>query len=140
MASNNSKKPLLPKSVLEMKFMKKTRDRIEKERQNTQDHDSFYSNIITNEMRQASGNFITESSFIFCEELLEGRLSFKGMNPEIERLMELEKNSNQEELKQEIQKDVSDEILAKKMGAFNKRKVMYDTPVKEAVPKKRLKK
>lgn len=123
-----------------MKFMKKTRDRIEKERQNTQNHDSFYSNIITNEMRQASGNFITESSFIFCEDLVEGRLSFKGMNPEIERLMELEKSSNQEELKQEIQKDVSDEILAKKMGAFNKRKVMYDTPVKEAVPKKRWKK
>lgn len=139
MASKSSKKPLLPKAVLEMKFMKKTRERLEKERQNTQDHDSLYSNIITSEMRQASGNFITESSFIFCEELLDGRLSFKGMNPEIERLMELENGSNQEELKQEIQKDVSDEILAKKMEAFNKRKRTYDTPVK-VVPKKRLKK
>lgn len=140
MAGKSSKKLLLPKSVLDMKFMKKTRERIEKERQNTQDHDSLYSNIITNEMRQASGNFITESSFIFCEELLDGRLSFKGMNPEIERLMELENCNNQGEIKQEIQKDVSDEILAKKMQAFNKRKVMDDTPVKEAVTKKRWKK
>lgn len=139
MVGKNSKKPLLPKSVLEMKFMKKTRERIEKERQNTQDHDSLYSNIITNEMRQASGNFITESSFIYCEELLDGRLSFKGMNSEIERLMELENGSKQDELKQEIQKDVSDEILAK-MGALNKRKMTYDTPVKEAVTKKRWKK
>lgn len=140
MAGKSSKTPVLPKSVLDMKFMKKTRDRIEKERQNTQDHDSMYSNIITNEMRQASGNFITESSFIFCDQLLDGRLSFKGMNPEIERLMELEACSKQGELEQEIQKDVSDEILAKKMGAFNKRKLMCDTPVKEAVTRKRWKK
>lgn len=140
MASKSSKKLSLPKAVLEMKFMKKTRDRIEKERQNTRDHDSLYSNIITNEMRQASGNFITESSFIFCEDLLDGRLSFKGMNPEIERLMELENCSKQGEIKQEIQKDVSDEILVEKMGALNKRKLTYDTPVKEAVTKKRWKK
>ncbi|CAH0726710.1 unnamed protein product, partial [Brenthis ino] len=114
------KKPQLPKSVLDMKFMKKTKERIEKELENTQDHESLYSNIITNEMRHATGNYISESSFIFCEDLMEGRVSFKGMNPEIERLMDFE-NKN-EDIDSEMQKDVSDEILAKTMNNLNKRK------------------
>lgn len=116
------KKIQLPKSVLDMKFMKKTRERIEKELENTQDHGSLYSNIITNEMRSASGNFISESSFIFCETMLEGRLSFKGMNPEIERLMEIENAVKTEPCTGEMVKDVEDDILAKKMGKFNKTK------------------
>lgn len=114
------KKPQLPKSVLDMKFMKKTKERIEKELENTQDHESLYSNIITNEMRHATGNYISESSFIYCEDLMEGRVSFKGMNPEIERLMDLE-NKN-EDIDSEMQKDVSDEVLAKTMNNLNKRK------------------
>ncbi|XP_053602690.1 M-phase phosphoprotein 6 [Plodia interpunctella] len=132
---SNKNKPQLPKSVLEMKFMRKTKERIEKEIENTQGHDSLYSNIITNEMRHASGNFITESSFIFCEDLLEGRLSFKGMNPEIERLMD-ENGANEND--GEMDKDISDEILAKKMAAFNKRKRQStDTPSKYSVVKKK---
>lgn len=131
-----NKKPQLPKSVLDMKFMKKTKDRIEKELENTQDHDSLYSNIITEEMRHATGNFISESSFVFCEDLIEGRLSFKGMNPEIERLMALETNVN-EETTGEMQKDVSDEILYNKMNAFKNRKRTSDTPIKVANKKRK---
>ncbi|XP_075991774.1 M-phase phosphoprotein 6 [Anticarsia gemmatalis] len=121
------KKIQLPKSVLEMKFMKKTKERIEKEIADTHDHKGLYSNIITNEMRSASGNYISESSFIFCETMIDGRLSFKGMNPEIERLMELE-NVKNEEPSGEMVKDVSDAILVKKMEAFNKRKKPLDSP------------
>ncbi|XP_047987413.1 M-phase phosphoprotein 6 [Leguminivora glycinivorella] len=118
---DRSKKKLqLPKSVLDMKFMRKTKERIEKELENTQDHENLYSNIITDEMRTASGNYVSESSFIFCEDLLEGRLSFKGMNPEIERLMRADKNEDSDD--GEMQKDISDDILAKKMDAFHKRK------------------
>ncbi|XP_028179074.1 M-phase phosphoprotein 6 [Ostrinia nubilalis] len=132
----SSKRPQLPKSVLEMKFMRKTKERIEKELENTQGHDSLYSNIITDEMRHASGNFITESSFIFCEDLLEGRLSYKGMNPEIERLMEQDfRNANPDG---DMKKDVSDEILLKKMEHFNRtKKRAYQTPNKHHVSKKR---
>ncbi|XP_059049786.1 M-phase phosphoprotein 6 [Achroia grisella] len=135
MAKSVKKKPQLPKSVLDMKFMKKTKDRIEKEIENTQDHDSLYSNIITSEMRHATGNFITESSFLVCEDLLEGRLSYKGMNLEIERLMELE--SKNEEPDQDMQKDISDDILAKKMEAFNKRKRSHNSPSKYNAIKRR---
>lgn len=120
MAAN--KKPQLPKSVLDMKFMKKTKERIEKELENTQDIEGLYSNIITSEMRHASGNYISESSFIFCEDLVEGRLSFKGMNPEIERLMELEEKKYNADEGSEMQKDVSDDILSKKMESLKKRK------------------
>ncbi|CAH0700639.1 unnamed protein product [Spodoptera exigua] len=136
--AGKTKKIQLPKSVLEMKFMKKTRERIEKEIENTQDHGSLYSNIITNEMRSASGNFISESSFIFCETMLEGRLSFKGMNPEIERLMELENADKNEQPSSEMVKDVSDEILAKKMEKFNKKR-QNRNPDNEATNSKRKK-
>ncbi|CAH2104689.1 unnamed protein product [Euphydryas editha] len=120
MAAN--KKPQLPKSVLDMKFMKKTKERIEKELENTQDIEGLYSNIITSEMRHASGNYISESSFIYCEDLIEGRLSFKGMNPEIERLMESENKKYNSDEGSEMQKDVSDDILCKKMDSLKKRK------------------
>lgn len=126
----------LPKSVLDMKFMKKTKERIEREIENIQGHESLYSNIITSEMRSATGNYISESSFIYCEDLMEGRLSFKGMNPEIERLMEL-KNQKNEKPSGDMDKDISDEILAKKMQAFNARKRQKDTPNTYVVRKKR---
>lgn len=128
------KKLQLPKSVLEMKFMKKTRERLERELENTEGHEGLYSNIITNEMRHASGNYISESSFIFCEDLIEGRVSFKGMNPDIERLMESENKSNSTD--GDMQKDISDEILAKKMNSFNKRK-SESSPSKYNLPKKK---
>lgn len=134
-----TKKMQLPKSVLDMKFMKKTRERIEKELENTQDHGSLYSNIITNEMRSATGNFISESSFIYCETMLEGRLSFKGMNPEIERLMELENGVKSEPSTGEMVKDVSDDILAKKMEKFNKKKRPNPDPVSALTNSKRKK-
>ncbi|XP_034829740.1 M-phase phosphoprotein 6 [Maniola hyperantus] len=128
------KKLQLPKSVLEMKFMKKTKERLEKELENTLGHEDLYSNIITNEMRHATGNYISESSFVFCEDLIEGRVSFKGMNPEIERIMESENKQN--DCDGEMQKDISDEILAKKMNRFNKRKRPLSQS-KYNVPKKR---
>ncbi|CAG9566944.1 unnamed protein product [Danaus chrysippus] len=128
------KKPQLPKSVLDMKFMKKTKERIEKEIENTQDHEGLYSGIITNEMRHASGNYISESSFIFCQDIIEGRVSFKGMNPEIERLMESE--NNKEQINGEMEKDVSDEVLYKKMNNFHRRK-RPSSPSKYDVPKKK---
>ncbi|XP_064076763.1 M-phase phosphoprotein 6 [Vanessa tameamea] len=128
------KKPQLPKSVLDMKFMKKTKDRIEKEIENTQDIEGLYSNVITNEMRHASGNYISESSFVYCEDLLEGRLSFKGMNPEIERLMALEYKKDDDDTS-EIKKDVSDDILSKKMESLKKRK--WSSSPSECIIKKK---
>nr|BAM18791.1 M-phase phosphoprotein 6 [Papilio xuthus] len=126
MSQMSKKKLQLPKSVLDMKFMKRSKDRIEKELENTKGHEELYSNIITNEMRSATGNYVSEASFIYCEDLLEGRLSFKGMNPEIERLMELEnaiKNGYGD-----MKKDVSDEDLLRNVEKLRKRKSDTTTP------------
>ncbi|XP_050361545.1 M-phase phosphoprotein 6 [Nymphalis io] len=131
----SKKKPQLPKSVLDMKFMKKTKDRIEKELENTQDIEDLYSNVITSEMRHASGNYISESSFIYCEDLIEGRLSFKGMNPEIERLMALEYKKDDD--MGEMKKDISDDILSKKMESFHKRK-WCSSPSECTIKKKKI--
>lgn len=60
-----------------------------------------------------------EPSYVFCEKLVDGRLSFQGMNPTIEKLMEARKNAKAKvETKQEA--DISDEQMAvqwKKMRA-----------------------
>ena len=61
------------------------------------------------------GQFIVEPSFVFCEELIEGRLSFQGMNPEIERLMELEELEKQAKLgklENDKEAEISDSEMA----------------------------
>ena len=69
------------------------------------------------------GQFIVEPSFVFCEQLIEGRLSFQGMNPEIERLIELEELEKLEKLKKEEQEeeiDISDSQMARRWQNFKK--------------------
>ncbi|XP_072936532.1 M-phase phosphoprotein 6 [Epargyreus clarus] len=129
------KKPQLPKSLLEMKFMKKTKERMEKEYQNLEDHDKLYSETLPKEVHHDIDNYITQSSFIYCEDLLEGRISFKGMNPEIERLMAAEAETAESE--GEMHKDVPDEILAKKMNSFRRKRRNLDTPSKYSIIKKK---
>lgn len=53
-----------------------------------------------------------EPSYIFCEGLIDGRLSYQGMNPTIEKLMEAKENAKraQTDIKEEL--DVSDEQMA----------------------------
>lgn len=52
-----------------------------------------------------------EPSYVFCEGLGEGRLSFQGMNPVIEKLMEARNNARaRKEVKQDV--DVTDEQMA----------------------------
>lgn len=67
------------------------------------------------------GNFGTVSSFVICEDLIDGRLSFGGENPEIERLMELEqleKLAKTQPPKNET--DVSDAEMAQRWRSTTK--------------------
>ncbi|XP_054476511.1 M-phase phosphoprotein 6 [Anoplopoma fimbria] len=62
-------------------------------------------------------NFILEEkSFVPCEELRFGRISFKGFNPEVEKLMALMNPRDEEEKEEEeisrMQTDVTDEEMA----------------------------
>ncbi|XP_003700334.1 M-phase phosphoprotein 6 [Megachile rotundata] len=119
MSSNKAK---LSKSILEMKFMKRTKEKVERE-QFQEEGEEYFGNELTKRMKQESERFIIEPSYAFCENLIEGRLSFHGMNPEIEKLMEAEQNSYNavEEAKKE--KDISDEQMAESWKGNGKKKM-----------------
>jgi len=59
-----------------------------------------------------------------CENLIDGRLSFLGMNPEIERIMQLEQEANDLKVARK-EKDVSDYEMASRyntlVGTINRR-------------------
>ncbi|KAM0733213.1 M-phase phosphoprotein 6 [Formica fusca] len=106
----DSKRMVLSKSILDMKFMKRTKDKVEKQ-QLQEEGEEYFGNRLTSRMKEASGKFFMEPSYIFCEELVNGRLSFQGMNPMIEKIMEARENAKraQTETKEEV--DVSDEQM-----------------------------
>lgn len=59
-----------------------------------------------------SDKFFVEPSYVFCEELADGRLSFQGMNPNIEKLMAARERAKQAKLEVKQETDVSDEQMA----------------------------
>ncbi|KAK5647051.1 hypothetical protein RI129_005515 [Pyrocoelia pectoralis] len=76
----------LSRAVLDMKFMKRTKERVEKEKDDAEG-EAMYANEITQAMRKSGNINLTEVSIATCKDLIEGRLSFNGMNPDIEKLM-----------------------------------------------------
>lgn len=112
MAAKNFTKPRLSKGILEMKFMQRTKAKVDKEIEAAEGR-AMYSNEITDKMLNSNSNFIIEPSFVHCENLIEGRLSFRGMNPEIERLLELEREEKAAAKRQEQSTDVSNEDMLK---------------------------
>ncbi|XP_065357634.1 M-phase phosphoprotein 6 [Calliphora vicina] len=112
MSAKSFSKPRLSKGILEMKFMQRTKDKVDKEIEAAEGR-AMYSNEITDKMLNGNSNFIIEPSFVHCENLIDGRLSFRGMNPEIERLLELEREEKAAAKKQEQSTDVSNEDMMK---------------------------
>ncbi|XP_014286775.1 M-phase phosphoprotein 6 [Halyomorpha halys] len=76
----------LSKSVLEMKFMQRSKQRILAEEEADQGR-AVHENEITEEMKNAQNKFIIVPSYVPCQDLIIGRVSYGGMNPEIEKLM-----------------------------------------------------
>ncbi|UXI20339.1 putative ATP-dependent RNA helicase DDX52 [Sarcoptes scabiei] len=131
----------LSKNLLQMKFMQKSRDRYEAET-----NESTQKNCITDQnvssirqdlidlCRIEGDRYLATSSFIICENLRYGRMSFKGMNPEIEQLMRNKnlqendsqnKNDDDEDLsdqERKYQTDISDIEMSK---VFKKRKKLH---------------
>ncbi|GAB6029243.1 M-phase phosphoprotein 6 [Chamberlinius hualienensis] len=79
----NAWKPDLSKNVLAMKFMQKSKEKIENELERKR--------VFEDPMDQPKDNggivYLLESSYVPCEDLVFGRFSFKGQNPEIEKIM-----------------------------------------------------
>lgn len=94
-----------------MKFMKRTKDKVIKEEDDAEGR-KMYSGEITDKMLQDNSRYIIEPSFIPCENLMEGRFSFRGMNPEIERILELEEQARQAKMEKDVHKDVTDKDMS----------------------------
>uniref|UniRef100_A0A1B0B7P0 M-phase phosphoprotein 6 n=1 Tax=Glossina palpalis gambiensis TaxID=67801 RepID=A0A1B0B7P0_9MUSC len=94
MSNQSISKPKLSKGILDMKFMQRTKAKVDKEIEVAEGR-AMYSSELTSRMLNTNSNFIIEPSYVSCENLIEGRLSFRGMNPEIEREMELEKSEKE---------------------------------------------
>ncbi|KAK9307687.1 hypothetical protein QLX08_002090 [Tetragonisca angustula] len=116
MSANKTK---LSKSILEMKFMKRTKEKVEKQ-QFQEEGEEYFGNELTERMKKDSERFIIEPSYIFCEKLIDGRVSFQGMNPEIERLMEEEQKNECVKAKEKEETDISDEQMAQNWKNYRK--------------------
>eukprot|EP00099_Drosophila_melanogaster_P011799 NP_001286116.1 M-phase phosphoprotein 6, isoform B [Drosophila melanogaster] len=105
-------KPRLSRGVLDMKFMQRTKVKVEKEADDEQSR-ALYSNEINQKMLNSTSNFVVESSYSICAGLIDGRLSFRGMNPELELLMEQDLAEKQGRTRPEQPKEVSDQDMVK---------------------------
>lgn len=108
----------LSKGILEMKFMKRTKEKVLKEEDDAQSR-AMYSNEITDKMLKSENYYIIEPSYIPCEDLNDGRYSYRGMNPEIERILELEQ-AREAVIDQNVKKDVNDEDMSAYYGNVKK--------------------
>ncbi|EDW11360.1 M-phase phosphoprotein 6 [Drosophila mojavensis] len=104
-------KPRLSRGLLDMKFMQRTKAKVAKEDDDEQSR-ALYSNEMNQKMLNSNSNFIIEPSYSICAGLIDGRLSFRGMNPELERLMELEQAEKQGNTRPEQPTEVNDQEMA----------------------------
>uniref|UniRef100_A0A182Q8X7 M-phase phosphoprotein 6 n=1 Tax=Anopheles farauti TaxID=69004 RepID=A0A182Q8X7_9DIPT len=109
----------LSKGILQMKFMSRTKEKLDKEADNEKGR-ALYASEITDKMLNETVKYVIETSYVPCENLIEGRVSYGGMNPEIERILEIEsgvdveKRERMEAAKQaKMEKDVPDGEMAK---------------------------
>ncbi|GMT14997.1 hypothetical protein PFISCL1PPCAC_6294, partial [Pristionchus fissidentatus] len=125
MAKNDSK---ISANVLDMKFMRRTKQRMEDKEKKKQESDlqkaylAGESTVASDKNKgevpsSSSDRFVFTKDLEFLEDLHFGRLSFKGSNPQVEKLMKYytdKKNGIENESDDE--KDVSDDEMAETMG------------------------
>ncbi|KAM6408942.1 M-phase phosphoprotein 6 [Rhynochetos jubatus] len=113
-------KTKLSKNLLRMKFMQRgldsqTKKQLEEEEKKIISEEHWYLDLP--DLREKQSFIIEERSFMPCEDLLYGRMSFKGFNPEIEKLM-IQMNSrckeDEIEVDDKMEADVSDEEMARR--------------------------
>ncbi|KAJ8407835.1 hypothetical protein AAFF_G00268790 [Aldrovandia affinis] len=122
MANDNATK--LSKNLLRMKFMQRGLDadvkkQLEEEEKRIISDEHWYLDLP--ELKAKENFIIEERSFVPCEDLVYGRMSFRGFNPEVEKLMALmNKNQADQEEEEEVEDisrmetDVTDEEMARR--------------------------
>ncbi|KAM6430339.1 M-phase phosphoprotein 6 [Liasis olivaceus] len=114
-------KSKLSKNLLRMKFMQRgldseTKKQLEEEEKKIISEEHWFLDLP--ELKEKESLIIEERSFVMCEDLRYGRMSFKGFNPEVEKLMiQMKSRYKTEDIKEEknaMEADVSDEEMARR--------------------------
>ncbi|KAM4614059.1 M-phase phosphoprotein 6 [Discoglossus pictus] len=110
----------LSKNLLRMKFMQRSLD-AETKKQLEEDEKKIISDehwyLDLPELKEKENFIIEERSFLPCVDFLYGRMSFKGFNPEVEKLMVQMNSKTQKEEAVEDGKmdvDISDEEMVRR--------------------------
>ncbi|XP_056595420.1 M-phase phosphoprotein 6 [Triplophysa dalaica] len=122
MANDGSTK--LSKNLLRMKFMQRGLDadvkkQLDEEEKRIISDEHWFLDLP--ELKAKENYIIEERSYVPCEDLVYGRMSFKGFNPDVERLMVLMNAPKEEdEVNKEIgginkmDTDITDEEMARR--------------------------
>ena len=102
----------LSKNLLQMKFMQRTKEKIELEEEESKAA-HLLDNVDTSSLPKRK-QILIEPSFEVCCNLRFGRMSFKGQNKEIEALMEEKKRELMESTTYEEPAEVSNREMAKR--------------------------
>ncbi|GBM99585.1 hypothetical protein AVEN_167943-1 [Araneus ventricosus] len=105
----------LSSNVLEMKFMKKSKEKSEMEAEEEKRKIMFESEI-SDDLIKGGDLCVMEPSFVPCLQLLSGRFSFKGMNPEIEKLMREDEQKDLDKLRK--MDGISDQEMAQRYSSM----------------------
>lgn len=106
-----------------MKFMQRgldaeTKKQLEEEERKIISDEHWYLDLP--ELKAKENFIIEERSFVPCEDLKYGRMSFKGFNPDVEKLMIIMNTQNETEEEEEeeemsrMETDVTDEDMARR--------------------------
>ncbi|KAI1277989.1 M-phase phosphoprotein 6 [Halotydeus destructor] len=107
---------VLSKNLLQMKFMQRT-----KEKHDLKEEEDKSAHLLDKDVQIESSNRFrvrVEPSYEVCEQLVFGRMSFKGCNVEIERLMQ-EKNQIKEAQAPANVVDVSNKEMVNRYRKIN---------------------
>uniref|UniRef100_A0A8C2LJD5 M-phase phosphoprotein 6 n=1 Tax=Cricetulus griseus TaxID=10029 RepID=A0A8C2LJD5_CRIGR len=127
----SERKTKLSKNLLRMKFMQRgldseTKKQLEEEEKKMISDEHWYLDLP--EFKEKESFIIEQQSFSLCEDLLYGRMSFRGFNPEVEKLM-LQMNSKNKAVAEEeetVEVDVSDEEMARRYETLKRDRANYE--------------
>ncbi|KAI2648097.1 M-phase phospho 6 [Labeo rohita] len=112
----------LSKNLLRMKFMQRGLDadvkkQLDEEEKRIISDEHWFLDLP--ELKAKENHIIEERSYVPCEDLVYGRMSFRGFNPEVEKLMLLMNTNKEEEDEDEediskMETDITDEEMARR--------------------------
>ncbi|KAK4324321.1 hypothetical protein Pmani_005037 [Petrolisthes manimaculis] len=113
----------LSRAVLDLKFMKKTKEKTELQEEN-EERQQLYQNQLQS-LHEGADKIVLLSSYVDCMNFLPPRLSFRGMDPDVEKLNEDKLEGVYKVLKPEKEevKETNVDVTVEEMAAqYMKRK------------------